>query len=76
MWECRCLCECGGRGVWGYESGGGSGAGMGGEQSRGVCRIREIWGEGKERKRGIFFFDFREIYGCVGAMGENVIVFR
>ena len=44
-----------GDGVYGEDvggrGGGGSGDGMGGEQSRGVCRIREIWGEGKERKR-------------------------
>ena len=46
-----------GDGVYGgYESGGGSGDGIGGEQSRGVCRIREILGEGKERKRAFLLF--------------------
>ena len=27
-------------------------------ESRGVCRIREIWGEGKERKRVFPSFSF------------------
>ena len=59
MQVCRCLCECGGWGVWrryGDRGGGGSGAGM--VESRGVCRIREIGGEGKERKRVFPSFSF------------------
>ena len=63
-----------GDGVYGEDvggrGGGGTGAGMGGEQ-------RDIWGEGKERKRRFSsFFFYRQICGCGGAMGENVIVFR
>ena len=52
-----------GDGVYGEdESGGGSGAGMGGEQ-------RDIWGEGKERKRRFpSFFFYRKICGCGGAI--------
>ena len=37
--------------------------------SRGVCRIREIGGEGKERKRRFHsFFFYWKICGCVGTM--------
>ena len=44
--------------------------------SRGVYRIREIWGEGKERKRRFpSFFFYRKICGC-GSDRENVVVFR
>ena len=35
-------------------------------ESRGVCRIREIWGEGKERKR-----IFRLFIGRFVGMGEQ-----
>ena len=42
--------DVGGRG------GGGSGDGM--VESREVCRIREIWGEEKERKRRFPSFSF------------------
>lgn len=42
-----------GDGVYGEDVGGrgGGGSGDGMVESRGVCRIREIWGEEKERKR-------------------------
>ncbi len=36
-----------------------------------VFEIREIWGEGKERKRNFFLFIGRFV-----GVGENVIVFR
>ena len=35
-------------------------------ESRGVCRIREIWGEGKERKRIFLLFIGRFV-----GMGEQ-----
>lgn len=44
-------------------------------ESRGECRIREIGGEGKERKRDFLFLS-EDLWGMGGAMGENVIVFR
>ena len=35
-------------------------------ESRGVCRIKEIWGEGKERKRDFLFLS-EDLWG----MGEQ-----
>ena len=38
-------------------------------ESRGVCRSKEIWGEGKERTRRCpSFFFYWKICGCVGAI--------
>ena len=39
-------------------------------ESRGVCRIREIWGEGKERK-SFFLFFYRKICGLWGSNGRE-----
>ena len=66
-----------GVGVYGEDMGDrGFGAGM--VESRGVCRIKEIWGEGKERKRVVVWRNHRIlVWNCAGGCdrmkeGENI----